>query len=128
MKNKFEALNAFQSWPENWQRLCAEYWAENDKPKGVTVWTNSDKLATAAKSMHIEPDAVAKIAEGVKKSIIPWTTIEEEYLAKCWEDSNRNRTSAARLFLEKHPGRSLNAVCRHIWDMKAADGHLVIRY
>ena len=113
MKNKFEALNAFQSWPEDWQRLCAEYWAENDR--GVR---------DAAEKR------LAKIlnAEVVKKSIIPWTTIEEEYLAKCWEDSNRNRTSAARLFLEKHPGRSLNAVCRHIWDMKAADGHLVIRY
>ena len=29
MKNKFEALKAFQSWPREWQELCAEYWAES---------------------------------------------------------------------------------------------------
>lgn len=25
MKNKFEALEAFQSWPREWQELCAEF-------------------------------------------------------------------------------------------------------
>ena len=30
MKNKFEALKAFQSWPRDWQELCAEFWAESD--------------------------------------------------------------------------------------------------
>jgi hypothetical protein len=30
MKNKFEALKAFQSWPREWQELCAEFWAESD--------------------------------------------------------------------------------------------------
>ena len=29
MKNKFEALKAFMSWPREWQELCAEYWAES---------------------------------------------------------------------------------------------------
>jgi len=26
--SKFEALAQFQSWPPEWQRLCAEYWIE----------------------------------------------------------------------------------------------------
>ena len=30
MKNKFEALKAFMSWPREWQELCAEFWAESD--------------------------------------------------------------------------------------------------
>jgi hypothetical protein len=30
VKNKFEALKAFQSWPRDWQELCAEFWAESD--------------------------------------------------------------------------------------------------
>jgi hypothetical protein len=32
--NKFEALKQFQSWPPEWQRLCAEYWIETgeDRP------------------------------------------------------------------------------------------------
>ena len=32
MKNKFEALKAFQSWPREWQELCAEFWASDDEP------------------------------------------------------------------------------------------------
>jgi hypothetical protein len=32
VKNKFEALKAFQSWPREWQELCAEFWAENEEP------------------------------------------------------------------------------------------------
>ena len=30
MKNKFDALKAFQSWPRESQELCAEFWAESD--------------------------------------------------------------------------------------------------
>ena len=32
MKNKFEALKAFMSWPREWQELCAEFWASDDEP------------------------------------------------------------------------------------------------
>ena len=32
MKNKFEALKAFMSWPREWQELCAEFWASGDEP------------------------------------------------------------------------------------------------
>lgn len=58
MKNKFEALKAFMSWPREWQELCAEFWASDDEPK-VSVWTTSDKLATAGQLMQAEPSLPA---------------------------------------------------------------------
>ena len=64
MKNKFEALKAFQSWPREWQELCAEFWAEGDagvpvalQEGGVrfTVLTTADKLPTASQLMQAGP-------------------------------------------------------------------------
>jgi hypothetical protein len=121
MKNKFEALSTFQSWPEDWQRLCAEYWAENDRGEKVTVWVTGDKLATAAQLMQAEPQSVAKtvdkcsssavIVRKRKKNFRPrfWTAIELEYLHKCHESHARN-VDAAKMFLEKYPGRSEDAI------------------
>jgi hypothetical protein len=121
MKNKFEALTTFQSWPEDWQRLCAEFWAENDRGENVAVWATSDKLATAAKLMQAEPQSVAKTVDKIsssavivrkrKKNFRPrfWTAIELEYLHKCHESHARN-VDAAKMFLEKYPGRSEDAI------------------
>lgn len=140
MKNKFEALSTFQSWPEDWQRLCAEYWAENDRGEKVAVWATSDKLATAAKLMQAEPQAVARTVDNVKavekargrkhkfSHHQPWTVMEQEYLSKCWEESGRQRIAASKAFLEKYPGRTIDAVRRQIWNTEKADGSLVIRY
>jgi hypothetical protein len=38
--NKFEALKTFQSWPPEWQRLCAECWIETGEvdPKFVLAF------------------------------------------------------------------------------------------
>ena len=58
MKNKFEALTAFQQWPEDWQRLCAEYWAENDKPKAI------DRPA-------VEPNQACKVLRRKPKTMSP---------------------------------------------------------
>ena len=45
MKNKFEALKAFMSWPREWQELCAEFWASDDEPKPQVFM--SSELAVA---------------------------------------------------------------------------------
>jgi hypothetical protein len=58
--NKFEALKMFQGWPPEWQRLCAEYWAETDEGSDMRLaadretlrkveaaWTTADKIQTA---------------------------------------------------------------------------------
>ncbi len=140
MKNKFEALTAFQSWPEDWQRLCAEYWAENDKPKGVTFTADDLKIAPCGPMSQAEPQAVAKIVENTeavenarerKRRFAhhqPWTVMEQEYLSKCWEELGRQRIAASKAFLEKYPGRTIDAVRRQIWNTEKADGSLVIRY
>ena len=90
MKNKFEALNAFQQWPEDWQRLCAEYWAEN---------VVSDKPSNPAPVPAEECFTVGK-----------YTPRQEEYLVKCCHENRHkngkvNRKKAALQFLAKYPGR-----------------------
>ena len=35
--NKFEALKQFQSWPPEWQRLCAECWIETGEVEPATL-------------------------------------------------------------------------------------------
>ena len=104
MKNKFEALTAFQSWPEDWQRLCAEYWAENDKPKAKPIATQPATAIDKSSSSGV-------IVRKRKKNFRPkfWTAIELEYLHKCHESHARN-VDAAKMFLEKYPGRSEDAI------------------
>jgi hypothetical protein len=120
MKNKFEALTTFQSWPEDWQRLCAEFWAENDRGENVAVWATSDKLATAAKLMQAEPQSVAKTVEecvpaGEFFAFGKYTPRQEEHLVKCCHENRHkngkvNRKKAALQFLAKYPGRSEESV------------------
>ena len=50
MRNKFEALTEFQSWPEDWQRLCAEYLAESDKPSILAMESIQPRKAIVCKS------------------------------------------------------------------------------
>lgn len=115
MKNKFEALSAFQQWPEDWQRLCAEYWAENDKGEQVAVWTTSDKLATATKLIQSEPQAVAKTVEAVNEYSLEskkcndscglrWTPAECEFLQKCVDESNSN-AEGIRKFIKRNKNK-----------------------
>lgn len=55
MKNKFEALTAFQSWPKDWQQLCAEFWMEGEEPQEVRF---------DARQLAIEPpQRAAKVAK-----------------------------------------------------------------
>ena len=124
MKNKFEALNAFQSWPEDWQRLCAEYWAENDKPKEVAVLTTSDKLATAAKLMQAEPQAVAKTVENVKprkrkkvSSARRWHAQELEWLVFC-TDQAKPKAEGIRDFLRRYTDREFEACVQQLRELK----------
>ena len=51
--NKFDALKQFQSWPEDWQELCAEYWAECDYPL---------VLPSAGDATQDQPKAAPKVA------------------------------------------------------------------
>jgi hypothetical protein len=59
--NKFKALEMFQSWPPEWQRLCAEYWIETgeDRPSVSAtasdlsqVWCHADQVELAKKLLE----------------------------------------------------------------------------
>lgn len=114
MKNKFEALTAFQQWPEDWQRLCAEYWAENDRPKGG-VTTSLHPMWAELHKHPVEPDAVAKFAEAVNEEFLEskkcndscglrWTPAECEFLQKCVDESNSN-AEGIRKFIKRNKNK-----------------------
>ena len=149
MKNKFEALKAFQSWPREWQELCAEYWASDDEPK-ASVWTTSDKLATVGQLMQAGPTLPAigdpfpldgpKIGFGCidqgemkleatrfRKSK-PWSIAESEYLVKCTSENTGKLSCAVSKFLERYPRRSADAVRRRAWGMKCGELSPEIKY
>jgi len=63
---KFEALEQFQGWPPDWQRLCAEYWIETGEDGPAVsatasdvsqVWCHADQVELAKKLL--EPVAMA---------------------------------------------------------------------
>jgi hypothetical protein len=56
--NKFEALKMFQSWPLEWQRLCAEYWIETGEVEPTQVLTFGDKMDSTKKLLQ----SAAKVA------------------------------------------------------------------
>jgi hypothetical protein len=94
--NKFDALKMFQGWPPEWQRLCAEYWAETDEgsdmrlaadretlKKVEAVWTTADKIQTAGELVQ----------RGVTLPMPgdPWP-FDQPKAAKVAAVSNRRRT------------------------------------
>lgn len=129
MKSKFEALKAFMSWPREWQDLCAEFWAESDEP-AVSVWATPDKLATEGKLMQSEPQRAANAAsmQGCKPIYRgDFGIAEREYLAKCHHET-RTRREAANMFLDRYPGRSVQAVEIKIRKMLDANGVMHVGY
>ena len=143
MKNKFEALKAFMSWPREWQELCAEYWAEGDASVPValqdggvrfTVLTTSDKLATAGQLMQAEPvrDCIDKGERKLEatrfRKCKPWSIAESEYLVKCTSENTGKLSCAVSKFLERYPRRSADAVRRRAWGMKCGELSPEIKY
>lgn len=122
MKNKFEALTAFQSWPKDWQQLCAEFWAEGEEPQEVRF--DARQLAIAPEQKTWEA-----IAMQGRKAIYrgDFTISEQEYLAKCHHET-RTRREAANMFLNRYPGRSVQAVEIKIRKMLDANGVMHVRY
>lgn len=106
MKNKFEALAAFQQWPEDWQRLCAEYWAENDRPKGVTFTADDLKNAPCEPMSQAEIDSFKKFAKRKKVSSAKrWGDQELEWLVFC-ADQAKSKAQGIRDFLKRYTHRN----------------------
>lgn len=140
MKNKFEALKAFMDWPKDWQQLCAEFLASDDEPKQQR-FTAAD-LAIAPLREYINqgemrlqpqprraarPDAVGSM-HGLRAVYRgDFGIAEREYLAKCHHET-RTRRQAASMFLDRYPGRSLQAVEIKIRKMLDANGVVQVGY
>ena len=110
MKNKFEALKAFQSWPREWQELCAEFWASDDEPKVEQL-------------MQAEPQRAAK----PKRKIEEWSIAQQEHLVECMNQCGSQK-HAAEMFLKRYPGRKPGAVKIKIYNMTDASGVMHVRY
>jgi hypothetical protein len=125
--NKFEALYLFAAWPPEHQRLCAEYWIETgeDRP-AVELPMYDDPIPRPS----YQPKAAAKVAATQGCTPIyrgEFGIIEREYLAKCHHETSTRR-DAANMFLDRYPGRSVQAVEIKIRKMLDASGVMHVRY
>ena len=118
MKNKFEALTAFQSWPEDWQRLCAEYWAENDKTTHVTFTADDSKIAPCEPMSRAEIDSFKKFAKRKKVSSgRRWHAQELEWLVFC-TDQAKPKAQGIRDFLRRYKDREFEACVQQLRELK----------
>jgi hypothetical protein len=102
-------LKQFQSWPREWQELCAEYWAECDYPL-VLPSADQDqpkadqKLATRRRRDAYTPAEVERIQKmllaGKPGTLIAqsmWELTKDHRTIKAWE----NRISIIKLEMRK---------------------------
>jgi hypothetical protein len=127
--NKFEALKQFQGWPPEWQRLCAEYWAETDEGSDMRLaadretlrkveaaWTTADKIQAAGELVQRgvalpapgdpwpfdQPKAAAKVAAKPARNFMRYTRDElTEVDSHVSED--RGPSEIARIMDKKYP-------------------------
>ena len=116
MKNKFEALKAFMSWPREWQELCAEFWASDDEPDQQR-FKAADLAIAPRPNMSIEP----------KRKLERWSIAQQEHLVECMNQCGSQK-HAAEMFLKRYPGRKPGAVKIKIYNMTDANGVMHVRY
>ena len=121
--NKFEALKQFQAWPPEWQRLCAECWAETDEgsdmrlaadleilKKVEAAWTTADKIQTARELVQRgvamptnQPKAAAKVsAVKLARNFMRYTR-DELTEVDSHVSEGRGPSEVARIMDKKYP-------------------------
>ena len=132
MKNKFEALKAFMSWPREWQELCAEFTLVtlDQLLKAEPVRDRIDQGEMKLKAMPNIGDPfpcdTPKAMGRPRKKLISkrphraWTQAEWDYLDQCLRDpANQDMPyRASKAFLAKYPGRSIGAVNARSYALK----------
>ena len=110
MKNKFEALKAFQSWPREWQELCAEFWASDDEPDQQRFTAEDLAIAPVREcidqgEMKLEPMPVRRAA--AKRPVLHFMRYTRDELGEIdFYLSNGGRPlETARRMDKKHPGQ-----------------------
>ena len=151
--NKFEALKQFQGWPPEWQRLCAEYWAETDEgsdmrlaadrealKKVEAVWTTADKIQTAGelvqRGVSMPSDQApygqrkaAKLAierPRMRQSKLAWSAAESEFILKLANEVDMPH--AVEMFVARYPARSRDAARRRIWGIRNGELSSEVKY
>ena len=113
--SKFEALAQFQSWPPEWQRLCAEYWIETGDvdPKFVLAFPkqHAEKLLdpvaiVAHKSVSArlaqELPKAAKVAAKPARNFMRYTR-DELTEVDSHVSEGRGPSEVARIMDKKYP-------------------------
>jgi hypothetical protein len=108
VKNKFEALKAFQSWPRDWQELCAEFWASDDEPDQQR-FTAADLAIAPVRDcidqgeMKFEPGPVRRAA--AKRPVLHFMRYTRDELGEIdvYLGSGGRPLEVARLMDKKHP-------------------------
>ena len=136
MKNKFEALKAFMSWPREWQELCAEFWASDDEPDQqrftainlevakipTTIRNPFDCIDQGEMKLGALPaigdpfpyDRTRAVRRAAKvQPMKPWSMADDEALVKL-HDTGIRRSQIIMRFMADHSYRTFNAVAsRH---------------
>ena len=110
MKNKFEALKAFMSWPREWQELCAEFWASDDEPDQQRFKAAGFAIAPSLPAIgdpfqYDEPGPVRRAA--AKRPVLHFMRYTRDELREIdFYLSNGGRPlETARRMDKKHPGQ-----------------------
>ena len=122
--NKFDALKQFQSWPVEWQRLCAEYWIETGEVEPTQVLTFGDKLDVTKKLLQPAPKVAVKTRRSSKHS---WSAAESEFLLKLIDEETDSLRIAER-FVERYQTRSIDAVRRRVFGIKTGQISQEVKY
>jgi hypothetical protein len=124
--NKFEALKQFQSWPPEWQRLCAECWIETGEGEPTQVWTAFDKIQTAGElvqrgvAMPSNQPRAAKVAAKPARNNMRYTR-NELIEIDSHVSEGRKPTEVARIMDKKYPRqRTIGAWCMMVDRIKAS--------
>jgi len=139
--NKFEALSQFQSWPPEWQQLCAEYWIETAEVEPTQAQrTFGDKMQAAGELIQqgvaMPSDQAqygqrkaAKLAierPRMRQSKLAWSTAESEFILKLANEVDMPH--AVEMFVTKYPARSRDAVRRRIWGIRNGELSSEVKY
>ena len=130
--NKFEALKQFQSWPPEWQRLCAEYWIETGEIEPTQApRTFGDKIQAAGEWVQRDPipmpsdqPKAAKAAAKPARNFMRYTRDEiSEVDAHLSE--GRGPTEISVMMVRKHPNKRTREAWRKMAQWVRKHGFLV---
>jgi hypothetical protein len=98
--NKFDALKMFQSWPPDWQRLCAEYWIETGEVETMQVSTFGERLSVSP--VPFDQPKAAKVAAVPARNNMRYTR-DELTEVDSHVSEGRGPSEVARIMDKKYP-------------------------